>query len=59
MNYLKDVVALVLLVLLIPLWIAVVWIALSVILVRQTYWWMRGNTTPLIRRLGRPLQHES
>lgn len=53
-KYLEDVFYLVLLVLLMPLWIALVWIALSVILVRQTYWWMRGNSTPLTRRQGRP-----
>jgi hypothetical protein len=54
MKYLEDVFYLVLLMLLMPLWIALVWIALSVILVRQTYWWIRGNSTPLTRRQGRP-----
>jgi hypothetical protein len=52
MKYLENVFYLVRLVLLMSLWIALVWIALSVILVRQTYWWMRGDSTPLARTPG-------
>ena len=54
MKYLEDVAYVVLVAMLIPFFIAFGWVALSVILIRQTYWALRGNSTPLTRHDGRP-----
>jgi hypothetical protein len=54
MTYLKDTIYLVVLVLLLPLLMVAAWTALIVIVIRQLYWWARGNSTPLTRHGGRP-----
>ena len=45
MKYFEDVAYVVLVALLIPFFIAFGWVALSMILIRQTYWALRGNST--------------
>lgn len=47
MKYLEDVAYVLLLVLLIPFFIVFGPLALGAILIRQTYWTLRGNSTPV------------
>ena len=49
LTVLKDVVGSLLLVFLLPLWMAVGLGAVAVVAFRQLYWWARGNTTVLSR----------
>jgi hypothetical protein len=44
-----DIVGVLLLVLLIPLWIALGLGAVAVVVARHGYWWLRGNTTATSR----------
>ena len=45
----KDLAGIVLITLLLPLWMALGLGALGVIVIRQLYWWARGNTTVVSR----------
>lgn len=52
MTYIKDIGWFVLIVLLMPLWMALAGAGLVVILARHLYWWARGNTTAVSRLSG-------
>jgi hypothetical protein len=45
----KDLVGILLLVLLLPVWITLGLGAVAVVVTRQVYWWARGNTTAVSR----------
>ena len=49
MTAMRDLVWVLLLALLLPVWMALGLVALIVILTRQLYWWARGNTTEVSR----------
>jgi hypothetical protein len=49
MTALYDLGWLTLFILLLPLWIAVGLASFAVVVVRQLYWWARGNTTAVSR----------
>jgi hypothetical protein len=51
----KDVVGALLLVFLLPLWMAAGLGAVLVVVARQLYWWVRGNTSAV----SRPSTHET
>ena len=52
MTTLKDIVGVVLLMLLLPLWMAFGLGFVGVVVARHLYWWARGNTTAVSRRSG-------
>lgn len=54
MTFVKDIAWLLLIGLLLPLLMLVGLVCLVVIIGRQLYWWMRGNTTAVSRPPGRP-----
>jgi hypothetical protein len=47
----KDVVGVLLLAFLLPVWMALGLVAAAVVLIRQLYWWLRSNT-PVVSRLA-------
>lgn len=53
-TYIKDIGWLLLIGLLLPLLIALALATLVVVVLRQLYWWARGNTTGLSRRRESP-----
>jgi hypothetical protein len=49
MKYLEDAAYLIMLALLVPVLMVFVWVALIVIIARQTYWMVQGNATPVAK----------
>lgn len=49
LTVLKDVIGALLLVFLLPLWMAIGLGGVAVVAFRQLYWWARGNTTAISR----------
>jgi len=49
LTALKDVAGVLLLVFLLPVWMALGFVAVAAVVTRQLYWWARGNTTVLSR----------
>jgi hypothetical protein len=52
LTVVKDVIGILLIALLLPLWMALGLGIVAVVVVRQLYWWARGNTT-VASRLAR------
>ena len=52
LTVVKDVIGILLIVLLLPLWMALGLGIVAAVVVRQLYWWARGNTT-VASRLAR------
>jgi len=54
MTYIKDLGWVLLIMLLLPLWIALAWASLIIIVARHLYWWANRNTTGASSPVLRP-----